>query len=249
MLRKLLTTMFGQIGKNRKYQKFVIISRSRTGSNLLCDLLNSHPKIEANRELFHNTNAHSCREIWESLFVKKYWNIKYVGFKIFYYHPLKSVDKEVWDFIENDKTIKIIHLTRKNMLRTIISREIAIQTNVWIDQGGGNADPISLLDKRFEINIDLCLKKIEETKTWEKQTSTIFLAHPVIELTYEELTADTQKAMNRIYSFFNLTYYPATSDVRRQNPETIKNLIINYDELATVLLNEGYSDFLEENYS
>jgi hypothetical protein len=100
MLRNLLIQTFGQFNKNHKYQKFVIIARSRTGSNLLHSLLNSHPSIEANGELFHKTKESSCREIWDSIFVKKNRFLQHVGFKIFYYHPLKSADQEVWDFIK-----------------------------------------------------------------------------------------------------------------------------------------------------
>ena len=40
-------------GRFRKRQKFVIISYPRTGSNLLCSLLDSHPDILCHLEIFH----------------------------------------------------------------------------------------------------------------------------------------------------------------------------------------------------
>ena len=56
---------------NYDYGKYVIITRARTGSNLLVALLSSHPNIHSHGELFNKTVNRSCSKIWNSTFCKK----------------------------------------------------------------------------------------------------------------------------------------------------------------------------------
>lgn len=87
------------------------------------------------------------------------------------------------------------------------------------------------------------LKDFYQIKHWEKQTAKRFIEHPFFELTYEELTADSQKMMNKIYSFFDLKSHPVTTNMHRQNAEKMEDLINNYDEVAAALIDAGYADF------
>ena len=98
MVRRIFDKISKLINESDQYNKFVIIARSRTGSNLLRSYLNSHPNIEAHDELFRELKRKSCQEIWKGLFIKKNKKIKYVGFKIFYYHPLEGSDNSIWNF-------------------------------------------------------------------------------------------------------------------------------------------------------
>lgn len=241
MIRKTLLKIYKIINESYNYEKFVIIARSRTGSNLLRSFLNSHPQIEAQDELFGELKGKSCHEIWENIFVKKNKSIKYVGFKIFYYHPLNDSDNSVWDFIKKDKKIKIIHLKRENKLRAYLSRLIALQTQTWVDEG--DKKKITLEDKRVKVNLEDCLKVFREVEFWEKETNNNFYNHPFYEITFEELTENSQKNMNDIFTFFNLKPHSISTNLKRQNSETIEKLVINYEELKTRLIKEGYSDF------
>lgn len=56
---------------NRDYKKFVIISRSRTGSTLLMAMLNKHSQVICEGELFKKLNGKSCLDIWDKLYSKK----------------------------------------------------------------------------------------------------------------------------------------------------------------------------------
>ncbi|WP_280564143.1 hypothetical protein [Chromohalobacter sp. 48-RD10] len=74
------------IGDNR-YRKFIVLTRSRTGSNLLVSLLNSHPNISADGEIFSKLNGRDYKRIISNAFSRQPRYIKAKGFKIFYYHP------------------------------------------------------------------------------------------------------------------------------------------------------------------
>lgn len=78
-------------------------------------MLGFHPEIEFEGEQYKNLNKMSGTDIWNSIFRKRDLRIKYVGFKLFYFHS-QGEDKSVWDSIYNGKSITIIHLKRKIFL-------------------------------------------------------------------------------------------------------------------------------------
>jgi len=67
---------------SKDYKKFVIIARSRTGSNLLSSLMNTHKKVETNGEIFAYLKERTCSDIWDTTFTKKDKKIKWAGFKL-----------------------------------------------------------------------------------------------------------------------------------------------------------------------
>lgn len=236
-LLRLRNSFFG----HDNYKKFIVITRSRTGSNLLISFLNSHPNVIAKGEVFRRIENKSSKDVWRNLFSKVHKNIKYVGCKIFYYHPLDSDDKEVWDLIKRDENIKIIHLTRKNMLRTVLSREIADKTQNWTNKSGKT---IKLEDKRVELKIEDCFEEFKTTKSNENGVRNEYMRDAFLEVTYEDLVSDNQGTMNQIFDFLNIPETSAKSKLRKQNKEELKDLILNYDELAEAIADSEWSYLL-----
>jgi LPS sulfotransferase NodH len=146
--RKLNNSLFG----NKEYKKFIIISRSRTGSTFLMALLNKHSNMICEGELFKKLDGNSCQTIWNNLFSKKPKRVKYVGCKLFYYHPFDD-DKQVWDFIDQDKSIVIIHLTRKQYLEAYVSQKIGEKTKQW-SESKFKPHNLSLEDKQVKLDLE-----------------------------------------------------------------------------------------------
>src|SRR5690606_26460474 len=112
-------------------RKFIVLSRSRTGSNLLISFLNSHPNIRARGEMFARLNGKNCKDVLARGFARQPFYVKATGFKIFYYHPMDDDSGHVWDVLAELDDLRIIHLKRRNILRTLISRKIADTQGVW----------------------------------------------------------------------------------------------------------------------
>lgn len=214
---------------DKNYQKFVIISQSRTGSTLLMALLNNHDNIICEGELFKNLNGKSCLQIWNKLFGKKPKKIQKVGFKLFYGHPLKG-DQSVWEFIEKDKNITIIHLVRKNWLRVLVSQKIGLKTKLWTE----NIDrphQISLEDKRIELSVVECENAFKEAEFNEQKTRERFTNHTMIEVSYEDLSNDHDSIVRKITQVLNIKYLPVQAKNKKQNSETLDELVLNFKEL------------------
>ncbi|MDK2771861.1 MAG: sulfotransferase [Flavobacterium sp.] len=226
--------------KKRNYGKFVVITRSRTGSNLLISLLNSHQKIEAYGEVFSLLQNKSCKEVYNEIFPEK--SSKTTGFKIFYYHPQDSEDKSIWDYLISDKNIKIIHLRRENFLRVHLSKLIADKTDVWVSTSNEN----KIEDKKVLVDVNLFLKDVEKTNLFIEKTRNQFKDHQYIEITYEELVKDNQKILSNILSFLNLSDCKLNSPLKKQNNEKLEEIILNYDEVYNNLKNSEFEYLLND---
>jgi len=123
----------------RHYTRFVILCTGRVGSNMVTSYLNSNPAIVAKGEIFgqHHLPASKVPADFD---VKRYLEseafhdyprgISAVGFKLFYTHAKRKLPHRnaMWKLIESDRSIKIIHLTRENLMRAYLSKVIADRT-------------------------------------------------------------------------------------------------------------------------
>jgi len=237
--KDIVLSLFG----DRNYKKFVIISRSRTGSTLLMALLNKHKNIICEGELFKVLHGKSCRDIWDELYGKKPKRIKFIGFKLFYYHPFDD-DKEVWDFIENDKDIAIIHLTRKHYLEAYLSQKIGEKTKQWSESKFRPHD-ITLQDKVVRLDSKECKETFQKINTYEKETMERFKDHEVIEVDYKDLNEDKEGIVSSIFTAFQLPMEKVQVVNKKQNSESMSELIENYQELKDEFANTEWSYLFE----
>ena len=134
-----------------KFQKkFIITCAPRTGSTMLRMMLNSHPGIACYGEVitlkgepnlgkkFQDSIGKTSEELAEIRgnnpvnFLYNYiWNQDYyqadckaIGLKI-KYRQLQEQFKDVFQAILDDREIRIIHLTRKNLLKRYVSNRLS----------------------------------------------------------------------------------------------------------------------------
>jgi LPS sulfotransferase NodH len=217
----------------------VVIARSRTGSNLLITLLNSHKNIIAKGAMFSRLNGRSTKDILDSAFPVKSLE-SCVGFKLFYYHPNDSDDKSIWDVLMKDKSIKIIHLTRANLLRVHISRLIANKTDKWTTDSKDN----NTKNKKVVVNIKEMIDDIEVTKHHMDQVERMFPEHEIFELTYEDLIDKQDAVLKQIQLFLGVKVQTLNSYMKRQNPENIEDLVINYKEVSSTMMKLGLDEMV-----
>jgi LPS sulfotransferase NodH len=229
----------------KQYEKFVIITRSRTGSNLLVSLLNSHPNVVAYGEMFNRLHGLSPQNIWSSVFTHLPQKTQQVGFKIFYYHPLDSTNKWVWERIYNDPSLRIIHLIRENMLRTHVSRQIASLTMEWKNHSKKTQNTSAR--KTIYLDPNECINVFEKTQMWAKQCRDSLTNHRTFELSYQELTGREQKSQLRtVQRFLGIEPISLGSPLKKQNDADLKELISNYSEVKSALMGTQWEHFLDD---
>lgn len=244
------------------YTRFIILGRSRTGSNLLRGLLSSHASVTIFSELFQNREAISwglpyystsskilkkfqnepVKFLKEQIFRKVPVSTRAVGFKIFYYHAQEGSWKAVWDYLVDNKDIRVLHIKRQNILRTHLSKVRAEQSGKWANISG-KAEEV----KPVHLDFDQLVQDFTRTRSMEEAGDELFKEHPILEINYEKLAADYKNEFVHIQDFLSLENWPITPQTYKQAREaSLSSAIENYDELKQRFTNTPWQSFFED---
>lgn len=224
---------------SRDYRKFIVLTKSRCGSNLLLSYLNSHPNVYTEGEVFWKLKGRPYEDILNKSFGKQPAYIKAKGFKIFYYHPLDHADSGVWKDLAKMPDLHVIHLQRKNILRGFVSRKIAEQNAAWMStHKSQNAT------KQVRFEADELQHLFEQTQQRVDDGDTLFENHPKISIYYENLVSDP-KVYQSVLEFLDVPYVAPKSVLKRQNPEPLKALLENFEELKTAFADSRWSHLFD----
>ena len=238
--------------------RFIILAAPRTGSNLLCTLLNSHPEVLCHHELFNpdgifyaldyrdgslDLGSMAVRDQDPFGFLRRIWEYpqgaRCIGFKM----TRGQNDAIMQKLIEDSGVLKIV-LQRRNRLKTYVSEQLARQTERWevyarsdlaSDTPRLRVDLESLkahsdLNERFYRNIQQSLQVGQQ---------------PWIEAVYENiLNGDEHMRLLEFLGVGDTRARLAGSSIK-QNDTDLRNHIDNFHELELAL--EG-SEYLEELY-
>jgi LPS sulfotransferase NodH len=211
---------------------------------LLISFLNSHPNIKTESEIFGRLNGRNYKDILDDVFSKQPRHIEAKGFKIFYYHPMDDESNNVWDDLVNMDDLCVIHLKRRNILRTLVSRKIAGSQDVWQKNQSSIRNPSK--SKSVTFTAEELDKGFRETREWEERWDQMLKQHPLTCVYYEDLVRDPEGTYRKITDFLGVKYLKPITNLRRQNPEKLRDLVTNYDELKKSFSGTDWQDLFEE---
>jgi len=227
----------------RVSERFTILGNARTGSNYLLDGLKTSASVRMYHEIFAAHNREIGRDfdrILSSLFRKERKGTRFVGFKLFYNH----LTPDEWEKFRAHKEFKIIHLTRLNRLRTILSLDIAFRTGQWTRSSRAKDQDPEL--RRVELDASKLLARIEAIRDQETLARSRFDDRPVLEVVYETMAAQPAETFKRVGDFLGITDIdPSRIPIRRQNPERLDYLIINFSEVWELLRDTEFAGYLD----
>jgi LPS sulfotransferase NodH len=227
---------------HRDFVKFIVLTRSRSGSSLLMSLLSSHPNVETHGEYFRRLNGRSYHKMINNIFSSKPQKIKAVGFKMFYDHPYDEPNSDLWNYLANLTDIRILHLKRRNFLKTFVSRKIAGITNEWFAKQ----------NKSIKGNIALTIDPEElynsynKYRNLERQRIILFENHKIMEIVYEEMTMDINDHFCKITKFLEIPFIQPKTDLVKQNTKKLREIIQNYNELRHYFANTELAIFFDD---
>jgi LPS sulfotransferase NodH len=210
-----------------RYRPFVLLARSRTGSNLLLSQLESHPQVRAEGELFQRLRGRRWESILAGVHGRQPPEVRAAGFKLFYYHPLDALDDALWRSLAQRRDLHVLHLRRRNTLRVLVSRKIAERSDVWSSAG----DPSAPASKAVSFTPEELEAGFRETEAWEQGGAERFRDHPVLDLWYEDLVAEPRATFDAVTDFLGVERRAPSTRLVRQNPEPLHELITNFEAL------------------
>lgn len=223
-------------------QRFAIVGNARTGSNFLLDGLKTSPAIRMYHEIFASHNREIGKDFYKilsTIYQYESTSTRMVGFKVFYNH----LTDDEWKKLVADDKLKVIHLTRWNRLRTVISLEIAFKTGQWTKSGKSGGPK----EKRVTLDPLKLLKRLEQIEEGEAATRARFCDRQILEIVYEELVRSPDETFEAVGAYLGVHGIdPGKIRLKRQNPESLAQLIVNYDEVESVLRNSRFAEYLGE---
>ena len=247
--------------------KFVIFTLPRTGSTLLSKSLNKHPEIFCDDEIFHFSfrdyfSPHQFR-FWKFKFVSK--KINYVinyprtffvlksfldhfftnasnenfrarGFKLMYYQTLYTPG--LLSYVRRNH-IKVILLIRENVFRNAISDLRARSTGIYHYQDDG--EPSNALSKLL-VDTNALQGKMQHIIDQNKKLEAIVSGMDHIKIRYEDLSA-WDDTIRSITDFLGVSNQHVPEAARKLNPESISDMVENFDEVRNWLRENGYAKF------
>lgn len=266
--QRLLTRTLPFLGQ-KNYTRFIILGRSRVGTNMLRSLIDAHPGTITYGEIFASKRRKTNRSLW-SLNTEKIHDLKLhepvkfladyifgpytsdiraVGFKFFYYHAQDDEWLPLWQKLEQDDELHILHLTRRNILRTHLSRVLASHTQSWVIRSNtqGHAGDYVQTKPMVELDGNALESDFVQTRKWEREAALRFKNHPTLDITYEQLVGDSEQIARKVDEFLKMperAAYPVGT--KKQSSGKLRDTIVNYDELKRRFIGTEWEGFFEE---
>jgi LPS sulfotransferase NodH len=249
----------------RDYRRFVVLARPRTGSNLIQGLLMAHPAIVAFGEIFHDPGEGAWRK-WPYRFHPRGFRrrlrremlerpvahletrffrpmpgpIRAVGFRLFYDQARGGQVPDLWAHLASQSELHVIHLKRRNVLRTHLSQVVARRTGLWLRRSSGRQAHAPV-----KLSVEECRRVFSQTRAQEEEMDSFFRQQPRLEVTYEALVSDRQRQTRRLFDFLSVPSVDVAPTTRKQAYLDLRDAIANYDELRESFAGTPWSGFFE----
>lgn len=131
--------------------------------------------------------------------------------------------KKTWEYMIGETGIKIIHLKRKNKLRSLLSLKTAYQNNEWMNYTGKPGEKVLI-----EVTYEECCRYFSRLEEYENTYSGLFAAHETLELSYEELVDGKERSLDRAIDFLQLPRAALFTRLHKQNGYEPEEVIAGY---------------------
>jgi LPS sulfotransferase NodH len=233
--------------------RFVIFAAARTGSNYLCSLLNSHPQVLCHHGLFNPGGIHAAldhrpddlglgtveeRDRDPAAFLGRVWRHDAgntaVGFKF-----NRGENPTAVDMVLHESGILKILLTRHNRIKTYVSERIAEESGQWESYRGAVFVPVN----KVRVEPAELLQHVQRNLLYYAGLERVLRAtgQTWLGVHYESLNPDHMNGdVARILSFLGILppeseMPPLAADVFKRNPDDLRALIANFEELQLEL--------------
>jgi len=253
--------------------KFLIITQPRSGSSFLTSCLNSHPQIYCprgslftkhnvspikgfkpgflkidrkkspyytyragsfKRQIDHRFRRSKLIHEFLSAWYARHQDSEAVGFKVNYSQINRYPATISW-VKQND--VKIIHLVRNNLLKRHVSNEIA-KTR---DQHHSREQ---LKPIKVYIDPKILLEDFRRRQKRFDKYQKLFDDFPFLKVSYESMLADQNTETRKILKFLGVDReIKLTTELVKVNPDSLEELIENYEEVKQTLLNTEFENF------
>ena len=156
----------------------------------------------------------------------------------------RSARSDLWAHLAADRDVAVVHLTRENPVRGMVSAELAKRTGRWgVGATGGVGEGPTRATVRLEP--DHVLQDLAAARRQRRETDALFDGHPLAHVTYEALTADPDAELARLQAFLGLPVVALETRTRKQSRRPLADALENHAALADALRGTEWADLLD----
>lgn len=234
------------------YQPFVIVSEPRTGSNMLYTSLDRHPQVVCHPEVLHPNAVsfgvpRSYRDfpsgeayLREAVY-RRDAAAQAVGFKLLNWQGREAPADDTRAFLERIGA-KVVLTRRRNLLRGLISKKIAAQTDLWARMS--SAQPATTLTIRLDP--PRLVEELQRIQASYAQSVDEFSGCEFLVVWYEDLVNRYEEQMQRVFRFLGVIGRPTKPATLRQETRPLDQIVENHSEVAAALRGTPWERCLEE---
>lgn len=233
--------------KHPDYVPFLVLCHQRSGSSWVNAALNSHPRILYVGEKLRGFFAEERGEEKLMKFFKTPQSklVLALGLKMLYEDAYSPVGMSFWKhWRENNRPV--VHLMRRNLMRTVVLDEIARQSQ---EQKGAGLQRNGAEVKAVEIYPEILLQRMAHVENLQGVFRSQLKEHPAaLNVYYEDLLENPEEEFNKLQAFLGVSPVPIFSLLDRDKPVPLQELLLNYDEVSVMLRGGKWEAFLDPQY-
>lgn len=238
----------------------IILTTQRTGSTFLVGCLRSHPEIECASEIL-NGDPEVPAATYRGKFLQAYKVLRIVRsgawrparhmsrffeggtarvrcFKVMYNQLARPFARR---YLVDNEDIRVIHLHRENLLKVhvstlLMSKRMHVQSRTQVQPVWTHVDP------------GKAIASIRRARANHASYEWAFNRHARLNVAYEHLIEGqglAPDARDRICDFLGVERLPMKSAIVKMNPESLRDMVTNYDELAGAISRTEFADMLD----
>ena len=230
-------------GLPRPARRFVIFAQGRSGSTLLADLLNSHPRIYCADEILTWKRSDPARY---ALACSVGHRGDTYGFKVKIYQLTEGQKlREPGTLLRqlHDDGWLLLHLQRRNVLRQALSSMVAAQRDVYHQQHGA----VGL--KPVPIDAGELLRQTADRVRFCNEEAAALTGLPYASFVYEDdlLHPEAHQATaSRAFAYLGLEDVPVRTELRKIADRSLDDLVANAAEVRAAVEDSPYADLLQQ---
>jgi len=243
-LDALWTYAHGLLPESSALPPFFIFGQGRSGSTLLCNLLNSHPDVFCEGEiLYHPRFAPVTYALGRKTLALQ---TKMYGFKVKIYQ-LENVQgyDTAETFVRNlaNRGWRLIYLWRRDVFRQCVSARIAWRKDLW------HADEKAQdqVDESVRLDPEKLVADVQARVRWLEQERAIVEPLRAHTVNYEDdLSAASvqQSTLSGLFDFLGIPDAPVSTSLRKTSKPNLRSQIKNYDEIQDYFVQNGLGKYL-----
>ncbi len=229
---------------------FVIFGQGRSGSTLLMDLLNNHPDIFCDAELF--LKRYYGRVLFAYWHIKNHSKSAYIlnksvyGFKVKVYQFFK--EQKIPHYVEllhrlHVEGWKFIHVRRRNVLKQCLSNQIREYYSY-----SNTTEDIKAI--KIPVDCDRLLNTMDFRTRCNRLEDNILRRIPHLSIRYEDdllNSADHQKIVDKIFGYLGVPSVKVEATLKKMASDRLADNIENYDEFYSAIMISKYASYLQES--